>query len=333
VCNGFSHYNVAIMRRVFAIFVLVELLFALGLLHSQIKDFLWTHPWWHSFLVLIPTIAVPILAILELRHSAEANELRTQANTQRNEANRLRGEANDMREEQTKHIARISELQAELNTLQAERNQSLGKIAENTQKVLTEAENNANILQKYIGQHARVTEGPNSWGGMGAIIAEVSANNILTLFVPSGFSSSQAFAQCVRCDRLHIVEMQVGSTQLEINIVERLGSPINYGEAKSWEARNSVPTTSVPRGNNVFSASYRKDGLGKKRGVFVYASTDASPNYSLVTFEDMKETGASYCGKVDVEKKFAILQNEWLNDGWRWDGGGGSGGLFLFTKP
>lgn len=137
----------------------------------------------------------------------------------------------------------------------------------------------------------------------------------------------------MRCDKLHIVEVQVGSTPVEINIVERLGSPINYGEAKSWEARNSVPTTSVPRGNNVFSASYRKDGIGKKRGVFVYASTDGTPNYSLATFEDMKETGAWYCGKVDVEKKFAILQNEWLNDGWRWDGGGGSGGLFLFTKP
>lgn len=154
------------MRRVFAIFVLVELLFAVVLLHAEIRDFLWTHPWWHSFLVLVPTIAVLILAVLELRHSAEANDLRSQANTQRDEANRLRadgvrlqGEANDLRGEQTKHIARIGEMQEELNKLQAERNQSLGKIAENTQKVPTEAENNAAILRKYIGQYARVTEG------------------------------------------------------------------------------------------------------------------------------------------------------------------------------
>jgi hypothetical protein len=54
------------MTRTFAIAVIVELCIALSILHSEIKDFLWTHPWRHSFLVLIPTIAVPILAVLEL---------------------------------------------------------------------------------------------------------------------------------------------------------------------------------------------------------------------------------------------------------------------------
>jgi hypothetical protein len=327
------------MKRVFTIAVVADLLIAIAVLNSQIKGFLWAHPWWHSFLVLVPTIAVPILAYLELRHSAEANELRAQANTLSDEANRLRAdnirvqeEANGLRNEQKNQIARIAELQGELNKLQAERNQSLGKIAANTQRAPTEAENNAAILRKYIGKYARVTEGPNSWGGMGAIIAEVNDNNILTLFVPSGFSSSQAFGQCVRCDKLHVVEVLVGSTPVEINIVERYGSPVNYGEAKNWEERNVVSATSVPRGNNVFSASYRKDGTSKKRGIYVYASSDGSPNYSLVTFDDMRETAAWYCGKTDVEKKFAILQIEWLSDGFRYDGGGGSGSLFLFTR-
>jgi hypothetical protein len=296
-------------------------------LHNEIKDFIWTHPWWHSFLVLIPTIAVPILAILELGHSREANRLRS-------ENIRVGEEANNLRAEQTRHIAKIAELQGELNRLQAERNTSLGKIAANTERAPTEAERSAAILRKYIGKYAKVTEGSNSWGGTGAIIADVNDNNILTLFVPSGYASSTAFGQCVRCDKLHVVEVTVGSSPVQINIVERYGSPTSYGEAKSWEERNMATDASrIPRGNNVFNSNYRKDGTSKKRGIYVYGSTDGSANYSLVTFEDMQERDSWSGTKADIEKKFAILQIEWLNAGWKYDGGGGGNSLFLFTKP
>jgi hypothetical protein len=313
------------MKRAFAVAVVAELLITILLLHSQIKDFLWTHPWWHSFLVLIPTIAVPILATLELLHSREANRLRA-------EGVRLQREANSLRDEQKNSIAHIAEMQGELNKLQAERNQLLDRIAANTQRTPTEADNNANILRKYIGYRAQVTEGGNSWGGMGAVIAEVNDSNILTLFVPAGPSSSQAFGQCVRCDKLQIVEVPVGSCPVQINILERYGNPTSYGEATTWEARNLVSSIRMPRGNAVFSASYRKDGTSKKRAIYVYASTDGSPNYSLVAFEDMQETNAWYCGKMDLEKKFAVLQIEWLSAGWRYDGGSGPGRLFLFTR-
>jgi len=86
----------------FAIGVIVELCAALVFLHAQIKDFIWTHPWTHSFLVLIPTIALPILALLELGHSKEANNLHR---------------------EQTKHLATIADLQGERNRLQTELNE------------------------------------------------------------------------------------------------------------------------------------------------------------------------------------------------------------------
>ncbi len=78
------------MRRTFAIGAIAELCVAIAVLHSEIKDFLWTHPWWHSFLVLVPTIVVPVLAALELGHSKEANRLRAENLRINEESNRLR---------------------------------------------------------------------------------------------------------------------------------------------------------------------------------------------------------------------------------------------------
>jgi len=52
------------MKRVFAIAAVTVWVFALVLLRSAVKDFLWTHPWWHSFLVAVPAIAPVQLADL-----------------------------------------------------------------------------------------------------------------------------------------------------------------------------------------------------------------------------------------------------------------------------
>ncbi len=234
-------------------------------------------------------------------------------------------------------MTRIAGLQAELNSLQAERNTSLSKIAANTQRSPTEAERNADILRKYIGKCAQVTEGSNSWGAMGPIIADVNDSNIVTLFVPSGFASSHAFGQRVRCDKLQIVEELVGSCPIQIHILERYGSPTSYGEVKRWEERNAPSTPAKgPRGPNVFAVSYRKDSTSIKRGIYVFASTDGSANYLMAAFEDLQkpETDTWYLGKVEVEKKFAILQLEWMHAGWKYDGGSSAGNsLFLLTRP
>src|SRR5947207_4076835 len=100
------------MRRPLAIAAVLGTIFVPLRLWSDIKDFLWTHPWWHSFLVAVPAIASVILACLELRHSGEANTLRA-------EANRLRAEANELQNQ-------IGELTARLAI---ERNEHLQQIA------------------------------------------------------------------------------------------------------------------------------------------------------------------------------------------------------------
>lgn len=318
------------MRRVIAIAVIAEFCIAVLLLSSDIKDFIWTHPWWHSFLVAIPSIAAPILAYLELGHSRVANELRS-------EANALRIRANALREEQRKCVAQIVELQRDnadlTRELDTERNKHLEQIAANTERLPTEAENNAQILKKYLGQRALVTEAGSSWGSMGAIIAEINKNNILTLFCPAGFQTSNAFAQPVRCDKLHIVEVPTGDCAVQLNIIERSGNYTSYGEARSWEERNLQATyAGMPRGQNVFHAQYRKDGSPKLRHTYVYASTDTSSNYTMLTMEDQQEMNSWYSSKLDIEKKFAVVQVEWADQGYRYDGGGGNGSLNLFIR-
>jgi len=318
------------MRRVFAIAVIAAFCFAVLFLYNDIKDFIWTHPWWHSFLIAIPGIAAPILAFLELGHSREANELRT-------EANNLRARANTLLEEQRKSVVRIAELQRDnadlTRELDAERNKHLRQIAANTQRPVTEAENNARILKKYLGQRALVTEDGNSWGAMGAIIADINKNNILTLFCPAGSHTSQAYGQPVRCDRLQIIEEPTGECAVQVNIIERYGNYTVYGEARSWRERHDQPShTGMPRGQNVFNAQYRKEGSPRLRHIYVYASTDASSNYTMVIMEDRQETTSWYSSKLDIEKKFAVLQVEWADEGYRYDGGGRNGSLNLFIR-
>ncbi len=318
------------MRRAIAIAVIAEFCIAALLLLNDIKDFLWTHPWWHSLLVAIPGIAAPILAWFELRHSTEANELRSEANN-----HRIR--ANDLQIEQNKSVEQIAELQGEIahltRELDTERNKHLQQIAINTQRPPTEAERNARTLRKYIGQRASVTEGQNHWGAMGAIIAEVNDNNIVTLFVTAGYNSTTAWGQPVKCDKLHVVEVPVGGCPVQINILERYGAHTNYGEAKNWEERFLQPTHSgMQRGANLFNAQYRKEGSPILRHVYIYASTDGSPNYTMMTMENQQEANSWHGTKLDIEKKFAVLQAEWADAGYRYDGGGGGGTLNLFIR-
>jgi hypothetical protein len=173
-----------------------------------------------------------------------------------------------------------------------------------------------------------------SWGSMGAIIVEVN-DDIVTLFTPSSQSSSRAMANFVQCDKMHFLEVAMGGCPVQIKILERFGSAVDYGEAKSWGERHGTPTSARPRGNNVSNVNYRKDGTAAKRGIYIYAPTTGNPDYSLVTFDNLQETRVYNCGKKEVEIKFAILQLEWYGEGYHYGGGGGGGGpekLFLFTR-
>jgi hypothetical protein len=290
---------------------------------------LWIHPWWHAAILFgSPVVISTVLGLWGLRHSKEAN--------------RLNREANHIREEQKTSVAEIAELQAEgvkrqteLNKLQGERNESLGQIAVGVKKDLTLAEKNAAKLRKYIGEWASVTNPDGTrWSAMGAVIAEVNADNILQLFMPAGNWSSRATGTCVQCDKLHIVETAKGSCKVQITVLERYGPTIEYGEAKSWAERHGTSTSPRPRGPHIFNTNYRKAGAAAKRGIYIYAPIAGNPDYSLVTFENMVETGVHYCGKREVEIKFAVLQLEWYDEGYRYDGGSGGSSeqLFLFTR-
>jgi len=105
------------MRRAVAIAAIIGWVFALFLFLPDIRNFLLTHPLWHSLLAAVPGIAVLVLAWFELSHSAEASTLRA-------DANRLRSEQIDLQNQ-------IAALTAELA---AERNKHLQRIAENSKK-------------------------------------------------------------------------------------------------------------------------------------------------------------------------------------------------------
>jgi hypothetical protein len=309
----------------------------MGAYWDTARLWLWIHPWYHAFILVgTPVVVSVALGVWGLHHSREANRLG-------GENNRLVGEADDLRREQKESMAKIAELQSErnklqveLNQLQAKRNESLGQIAIGVKKDLTQAEKTAAKLRNHIGDRAYVTNHDgSSWGSMGAIIAEVN-DEIVTLFTPVSQSSSRAMANFVHCDKLQFLEVRIGGCPVQIKILERFGSPVDYGEAKTWEQRGGSRPTALPRGNNVFSATYRKDGIAAKRGIYVYAPTNGNPSYTLVTFDKdgQEQTGVFYCnGEQELATKFNVIQLEWLVDKWRWDGGtGSSGGLFLFTK-
>jgi hypothetical protein len=219
------------MRRAFIIAALAELLLVIVLLYSDIKEFLWTHPWWQSFLAGLPAISLSILAWLELRHSAEANALRAEANTRREEANSISIEANDLQ-------AQIVKLTAELNE---ERNKHLEQIAKNTEKPRTQAQRNADILRKHRRANVWVSEGQGGWSNTPEIV-EVSDDNIVTLFSPKGFNSSIAWCVQVDCGDLQISEFPKGGCPLQIKVLKRYGNDVQLGEIKRWEDRHKAQT-------------------------------------------------------------------------------------------
>jgi hypothetical protein len=217
------------------------------------------------------------------------------------------------------------------NRLNKQLGDSVGRIADNTARVPTEAEKNADKLRSHLGANAQVSEGKS--GAMLAQIVKVSDDNLLTLFTPAGYSSSVAFEILVRCDKLQIVELPSGL--LQIRILERYGDPIQLGNIQTWENRNTPPTGPRPRGNNVFHSNYRLEGSANRRGIFIYAPTNGNPEYTLAMFADGNETGALYGDRVEISKRFALLQIEWLVAGYVRDGGGTGGSaerLFLFTS-
>jgi len=287
------------MKRAFAITAVAALLVVTVLLHSAIKDFIWTHPWWHSFLVALPMIALPVLAYFELCHSAEANTLRADANSLRVEANNLH-----------KRIAELEE----------ERNRHLQQIARNTERPLTQAERNAGVLRKHLGANVSVTEGQTKWSNAPEIV-EVSDDSIVTLFTPRG--DSWSFAWCVRvhCAELEITDIPQGSCPLQLTVIKRYGPSVKLGEITKWADRFQLAATpTFAKGSIAYYATYSKPGSPDTRSLYVYASGDGSNTFMLTASAGETVTGDN----IEISKRFMALQIEYEAAGFQ-RGGSGTG--------
>jgi hypothetical protein len=294
------------MKRAFAIAAVTAWVFALVLLRSVIKDFLWTHPWWHSFLVAVPAIALPILAYFELRHSGEANTLRNQANDLRAEAINLHGQ--------------IATLSADLD---AERNKHLQQIANNTKKPVTQAERNADILRKHLRAVVTVSEGSDSWPGTPEIV-EVSDDNIVTLFTPRGYSSSSALCVKVHCGDLEISDIPQGACPLRLKVLKRYGPDVQLGEITKWEDRlQPAVSPTFAKGGMAYYATYSKPASSESRTLYVYAAKDGTNSFLLEA-----STGERVVrDNKEISKLFLVLQVEYEVAGFGRSGSGTGGTL------
>ena len=280
------------MKRVLAIAAVVEMLFVVLLLHSDIKDFLSAHPWWLGILAALPGIAVPVLAWFELGHSAEANTLRAEANGLRSEANHLQN--------------RIGEITAELD---AERNKHLGQIAENTKRQVTQDEKNAETLRKHLRATVRVRFSDDSGPGTDQLeIVEISDDNIVTLFNPFGNSASRAWCVKVRSGDLEIVDIPQGAYPLQLRVLKRYGDGVVLGEITRWEDRlQPAATPTFAKGDAAYYVTFVKPGSPEKRSLFVFSSRDGANSFLLEA-----STGEKFFGdNLEISKRFMMMQVEY----------------------
>jgi hypothetical protein len=293
------------MRRaiVIAVSVVIAELCLLALfLQPAIRAFLWNEDWWHVLLVVIPGLAVPILAYLELRHSDEANTLRA-------DANRLREHANVLQEQ-------LGIVTAERD---AARNKALEKIATNTVKPVTQGERNASILRKHLHARVSVVNADNSVWPNTPEIVEVGDDGTVTLFTPHGYSSGAAWCVKVHCDDLQISDIPQGACPLRLKVMKRYGPEVQLGEITKWEDRlQPAATPTFPKGDVVYHATYVKPGSSDKRALYIHASKDGANSFLLEASTGERLTGDN----KDISKKFMGMQIDYVAAGFTRTGAG-----------
>jgi hypothetical protein len=149
-------YDYAPTRWAIVVSFVSAWLLAVTLLYSDVVQVLAAGPWWEDLIVAVATVAVPVLALFELRHSAEANRLRDEANDERRKANELRTESNLLREKNAQLAA----------ALDAERNKHLAQIAMNTARPSQEPAANLKI---HPADRSRYILKPVGQGGAQAV--------------------------------------------------------------------------------------------------------------------------------------------------------------------
>jgi hypothetical protein len=304
-------YDHAPTRKAILISMVVAWLVAVVLLFSDVVKILESRPWWVEFLVALATIAVPIVAVLELRHSAEANRLRGEANDERRKANDLRADA--------------LRLQETIGKLEAEKAGHLAQIAANTQRPVTQAQRNADVLRRHIGACVSVTEDYGSRQGSWPstpLIAEVSEANIVMLFTPSAGSNPQATGIPVDCGDLDVVDIPQGSCPLRLHVRRRYGSSINFGEIRRWEDRNlPVASPVFTRGGTPYHATFSKQGSPETRTLYVYASHDGANSFQL----EVSTGERVVADNVEISRRFMLFEVGFRADGFTRSGSGTGG--------
>ena len=290
--------------------LVVAWLFACLFLYSDVAKILAARPWWEDFIVALATIAVPVLAFLELRHSAEANELRRTAN--------------ELRREQIALEDRLGQLMVERDM---ERNKHLEQIASNTLRQKTPAERNAEMLRGHLGSCVSVTEGQGAWPST-PLIAEVSEANIVTLFTPSAGSNPQAWYVQVDCGELEIADTPHGSCPLMMKVLKRYGPNVPLGEITKWEDRRLPSATpKFIKGGNVHYQTFTRPG--ETRTLYVYASSDGSNSFLLEA-----STGeTTVADNVEISKRFVLLAVDYLAAGFSRGNSGTSGASIVSSSP
>jgi hypothetical protein len=287
-------------RRLSATCALVALVLVLILFHSEIKGFFSSHSWWENTLVVLAGVAVPVLAYFELRHSGEANELRRQANVLRADAVRL---------------------QKMIGESEAEKAGHLGQIAANTQRLVTQAQRNADILRRHMGACASVTEGQGNWPST-PLIVEVSEANIVMLFSPSAGSNPQAWCVQVDCGELEVAEIPHGACPLRLRVLRRYGPNVPLGEITRWEDRN-LPAAAprFNRGGNVYHATFSRPGSAETRSLHVYASAGGANSFLLETLAGERVVADN----VEISRRFMLFEIDYRSAGFNRSGSGTGG--------
>lgn len=284
------------MKRAIAIIGIAGLVLVSVLLRSDIRDFLWMHPWWHSFLIAVPTFALAFLAYFELRHSGEANTLRI-------EANGLRAQANELQ-------LQIADLKAQLD---AERNTHLQQIAKSMARPITQAERNADVLRKHLRAKVMVSEGDGGWPEPPEIV-EVSDDNMVTLFTQRGYSSPAAWCVRVHCDELEISEIPQGSCPLRLKVLKRYGTNVQLGEITRWEDRfQPAATPTFLKGGAVYHSEYVKPGSPERRSLHIFASSDGANSFLLEASTGEK----AIADNKEISKRFMVMEIDYRAAGFQ----------------
>jgi hypothetical protein len=289
------------MRRVLQIFLGIVAIVSGIILYNLLRDAQWAHSWLKNILILLPELGT-VIAVFELHHSANANELRNERNELAKTNNTLVGENNRLAKEN-------NELQ---RTLQTERNEHLGEIARQMQRPQTKAEINAVKLRQHLGSPVVAMNSDNSrWPGA-PLIVEISDDNIVAFFHPA--AGSQAFVIYADCNDLEIIEMPTGACPLQVKVTKRYGNFVELGEIKRWEDRKTpqaIPT--FERGGAAYNAQFRKPGSSETRTLFVFTAKDGTNSFLVEA-----STGERFVGNNKaVSVRFLSQQVEYLSEGFQ----------------